>query len=226
MIDPLDDRTDPLPLGNRETSPATPPTAPPPEADPNPAANVLKLQSSVLPDEQKLNAEFDLVRIHAPVYMLDKKAAAKRTAGAERVEKHRRKLAAEGLRPAAVPGNLLDAVKTAGGWTEWQAQITASATAEAVPPPEILDEVKAAGGWSQWQAQKAVAAVPPPLPSLPETPKPTIVERIVEVKVPAMFSQNQETLMNLGRSVRQLSGWRRALAQMALGSAVVIPPKK
>lgn len=204
MIDPLDSKTNSLPLSTGEIS-----NAPHADTDLTPTAtNVLKLQSPLLPDEQKLSADFDLVRIHAPVYMLDKIAASKRSAGAERVEKHRKKQAAEGLRPAAVPGNLLDEVKAAGGWAEWQAQVTATAVAAAIPPPPASFVVEVPG-----PERIVIEKV--------EVPGP---ERIVEV--PTKLTQSQATLLELGRSVRQLAGWRRALAQLTLGSAVVIPPKK
>lgn len=143
--------------------------------------------------ETRLAEEFDLVRVHAPVYVLDKKAAAARSAGAERVAKHRAKLATEGLRPAAVPTSILDAVKNAGGWDQWQAQKVAAAT----PPPQIVE------------VEKRV-----------EVPGPErVIEKRVEVQVPAKLSTQDLEALSLGRAVQQLGGWRKALARFALGDA-------
>lgn len=83
--------------------------------------------------EARLAKEFDLVRVRAPVYVLDSKAAAARSNGAERVAKHREKAAAAGFRPAAVPVNVLDAVKAAGGWTAW--------SEAAKPAPMVIERV-------------------------------------------------------------------------------------
>ena len=178
MIYPLDKQTDPLPLGNDEAVPAASTTLPDTGAEPAPVAtNVVQIQTPVLPDEDKLRKDFDLVRIKAPVYVWDKKKAAERTAGAERVEKFRKKQAAEGLRPASVPVIVLDAVKAAGGWQAWQEETAASAeaaatekatatTAAAIEKANIAEAAeaaaKAAAQGAAAKAEAAEAAAPPP----------------------------------------------------------------
>ena len=144
--------------------------------------------------EARFADEFDLIRVHAPVYVLDKKAAAARSAGAERVAKHRQKLADEGMRPAAVPAALLDQVKTAGGWAEWQAKTAAAA----VPPEPVIVEkrVEVAG---------------------PER----VIEKRVEVQVPAKLSPSESQALGLGKKLQNLAGWRLALARFALGGAEI-----
>ena len=125
MIDPLDPHTSPLDLGLGAVAP------PPARAEAAPGVPSIAAERV----DARLADEFDLVRVHSPVYVLDKKAAAARSAGAERVAKHRAKLATEGMRPAAVPAGVLDEVKAAGGWAEWQAQKVAAAT----PPPKVVE---------------------------------------------------------------------------------------
>lgn len=190
MIDPLDPHTAPLDLGAGTPAPA--------EQREEAAPGVPSIARARA--DTRLAEEFDLVRVTAPVYIQDKKAAAARTAGAERVARHRQKLADEGRRPAAVP-------------------------------VAVLDEVKALGGWAQWQAQKAAAAVPP-APQVVEVEKKVEVrvevpgpERLVEkrVEVPAKFDTQDLESLSLGRAVQQLTGWRRALAQFALGDAATRP---
>lgn len=191
MIDPLDKQTDPLPLGDGEAVPAASTTLPDTGAEPAPVAtNVVQIQTPVLPDEDKLSKDFDLVRIKAPVYVWDKKKAAERTAGAERVEKFRKKQAAEGLRPAAVPGNLLDAVKTAGGWPQWQEQITASAmaaatekanaaTTAAIEKAQVAEASEtAAKAAAQEAAAKAEAAETTARAVAAAAPPPEIIEEV------------------------------------------------
>lgn len=147
--------------------------------------------------ETRLANDFDLVRVRAPVYIQDKKAAAARSAGAERVAKHRAKQLIEGLRPAAVPAAVLDQVKAAGGWAEWEAQKIAAAT----PPPQVLEVEKL--------VEKRV-----------EVPGPErVIEKRVEVQVPAKLSTQDLEALSLGRAVQQLGGWRKALARFALGDA-------
>ena len=187
MIDPLDPHTSPLDLGPGAS-------APPPRAEAAPGVPSIAAERV----DARLADEFDLVRVHSPVYVLDKKAAAARSAGAERVAKHRAKLATEGLRPAAVPAAVLDQVKAAGGWTEWQAQKVAAAT----PPPQVVE------------VEKRV-----------EVPGPErVVEKRVEVEVPAKLGARDTESLSLGRAVQKLTGWRSALVRFALGGAAT-PPK-
>ena len=178
MTDPLDNKTTPLPLAiEGEAAPGVPSIT----------------QARV---EARLQNEFDLVRLHGPVYVQDKKAAAARSAGAERVAKHRQKLAAEGLRPTAVPASLLDEVKQAGGWTEWQAQKTAIV---APLPPEIVERTVEVPG------PERIVEVPGP-------------ERIVNrtVEVPAKLNSQDMASLKLGRKAQALTGWRKALMSFAL----------
>ena len=188
MIDPLDPHTAALDLGGSAG-------APPPRAEAAPGVPSIAAERV----DARLADEFDLVRVHSPVYVLDKKAAAARSAGAERVAKHRAKLATEGLRPAAVPASVLDQVKAAGGWEQWQAQKAAAA----VPPAPQVVEV-----------EKRV-----------EVPGPErLVEKRVEVQVPAKLGTRDLESLSLGRAVQQLTGWRSALVRFALGGAAT-PPK-
>lgn len=69
--------------------------------------------------EARLSAEFSLVRVHAPVYIQDQKAARQRTANAERVALHRERQAEKGLVQAPMPAEVAAAVKAAGGWQSW-----------------------------------------------------------------------------------------------------------
>lgn len=180
MIDPLDPHTNPLDLGPGAGAPQ------PARAEAAPGVPSIAAERK----DARLADEFDLVRVHAPVYVLDKKAAAARSAGAERVAKHRQKLANEGMRPSAVPAALLDEVKTAGGWAEWQAKTAAAA----VPPEPVIVEkrVEVAG---------------------PER----VVEKRVEVQVPAKLSPRELAALGLGKKLQNLTGWRLALARFALG---------
>ena len=129
MIDPLDPHTAPLDLGAGTPAPA--------EQREEAAPGVPSIARARA--DARLAEEFDLVRVTSPVYIQDRKAAAARTAGAERVARHRQKLADEGRRPAAVPVAVLDQVKAAGGWEQWQAQKAAAA----VPPaPQVVEVEK------------------------------------------------------------------------------------
>lgn len=185
MIDPLDPHTKTLDL------------------DPSAPAQVQRREEAApgVPSiakertEARLADEFDLIRLHAPVYVLDKKAAATRSAGAERVARHREKLAAEGLRPAAVPAAVLDAVKAAGGWAEWQAQTTAAVAVAPplAPPPQIIEKLV--------EVEKLV-----------DVPGPErIVEKIVEV--PAQLSKSDFAALQVGRKTQSLTGWRAAVVR-------------
>lgn len=184
MIDPLDPHTKALDLGAGAPVPA-------------------ELREEVAPGvpniarertDARLIEEFDLVRVTVPVYMQDKKAAAARTAGAERVARHRQKLADEGRRPAAVPVAVLDEVKAAGGWDQWQVQKAAAA----VPlVPQVVEVEK-----------KVEVRV--------EVPGP---ERLV----PAPIGKRDSASISLGRAVQQLTGWRRGLVRFALGGAEIPP---
>ena len=139
MIDPIDDKTSSLPFADTG---AAFPAAPSPTVEPHTALSAVPASTITPPDEAKL-LEFDLVRIRGPVYAWDKKKAEERTANAVRVAKHREKLAAEGLRQTAVPVSLLDEVKAAGGWQQWEAKKSA-ATAPVVPttPEKIVERVE------------------------------------------------------------------------------------
>lgn len=228
MIDPIDDKTSSLPFNDTGKAFPTSPSLP---VEPPTALNAVPASTITPPDEAKL-LEFDLVRIRGPVYAWDKKKAQERTANAERVAKHREKLAAEGLRQTAVPVSLLDEVKAAGGWAEWQAQTTATAAAAAAPPanitaevaavggwtawqekaqltatlpPKIAQEVKAAGGWPEWEAQKSAAVAP-------VTPAKT-VER---VEVPAKLGNRDTESLSIGRRVQTLTGWKAVIMKWLL----------
>jgi len=139
--------------------------------------------------DDRLAKEFDLVRVHAPVYVLDQKAASARSAGAERVAKHRAKLAEQNMRPTSAPAEIIDQVKAAGGWDKWKETQKTTIQAE----PKIV-ELKV------------------------EVPGPErIVEKLVEI--PAKISQKDAEDLRLGRYLRKLPpGWKRNLIYFLLGS--------
>lgn len=162
-----------------------PPPAPPVQLD-EVAPGVPNISGARKDD--RLAKEFDLVRVHAPVYVLDQKAATARSAGAERVAKHRAKLAEQNMRPTTAPAEIIDQVKAAGGWDKWKETQKATTPAE----PKIV-EVKI------------------------EVPGPErIVEKRVEI--PAQISQKDAEDLRIGRYLRKLPpGWKRKLIYLLLG---------
>lgn len=176
---PEDARTQALDLG-----PDVPPPAPPVEALPEASTPAND------PDQDAhLAAEFSLVRVRAPVYIQNPKEAAQKTANANRVAKHRAKLAEQNMKPTAVPAALLDEVKTAGGWDKWKetqkpAPIEPKIERVEIPGPERIVEV----------------------------------EKIVEKKVPMELGNRDKESIRLGRAVQNLTGWRKALVSFALGA--------
>lgn len=167
--------------------------------------------------DERLADEFDLVRLRAPVYVLDQAAARKRSKGAERVARHRERQAAAGLVPTTAPADLVEQVKAAGGWPAWQ-QAQAKAAAEAaartapkpapVPPapppapPVLPPDVEAQMrqmGFEQWldvYVEHYLANLPPPEPQL---------------------SPKDKQRIELGRRVAHLKGWRRTVVYALLG---------
>jgi hypothetical protein len=137
--------------------------------------------------------ELGLVRERRPVFVFDAGEAKKRGGSAERMAKMRAKQSEAGLRPAPVPAAILDAVKAVGGWEKWQAQIANAAIPPAPKPIEKIVEV--------------------PGPPGPPVPGP---ERLVQAKI----SGRDLEFLSLGKAVQQLTGWRRTLANFALGGAV------
>lgn len=168
--------------------------------------------------DERLNNEFDLVRVRAPVYLLDKAAARQRSKGADRVAKHREKLAAEGLIPTSVPADLVAQVKAAGSWPAWleaqkkAAEVAAKAAAEAakpapkppaappfpsVLPPEIELQMRQAGSFDAWLSVYEVA---------------------YEARRPrSQPTQKDSRLLSFGKRVENLTGWRRSLVFALLG---------
>lgn len=234
MIDPQDNKTSSLPL---DGTGAAVPASPSPAAEP-PALSLVAKSTIQPPDEAMLREEFDLVRIRGPVYSWDKKEAEKRTANAERVDKHRKKLAAEGLRPASVPITVLDAVKEVGGWQAWQEHLVAHAASDATEKAaaattaaaEKAKTAEEATATAKAAAANAAALAPPPEISAevseaggwskwlakktapPPAPKPVVKE------VPAKLSNRDMYSLILGRAVEKLTGWRGAMARFALGA--------
>ena len=137
--------------------------------------------------EARLSAEFSLVRVHAPVYIQDQKAAKLRTANAARVALHRERQAEKGLIPTTAPADVVAAVKAAGGWEPW-----AAAQQKAVEVPvdrEVIKEVRV------------------------EVP----IEVVKEVRTPAQLSPAQQRALLLGTRLEALKGWRRLIAFKLLG---------
>jgi hypothetical protein len=88
---------------------------------------------------------------------------------------------------------VLDAVKSAGGWDQWQTQKTAAA----VPPAPVIVE------------------------KLVEIPGPErLVEKRVEVQVPVQLSTSDKAALSLGQAAQKLTGWRRALLVFAVGATL------
>jgi hypothetical protein len=168
--------------------------------------------------DERLATEFDLVRVRAPVYLLDRAAARERSAGAERVAKHREKQAAQGLIPTAAPADLVAQVKAAGSWPAWleaqkkAAEVTAKAAAEAakpppkpptapplppVLPPEIEAQMRKAGGFSAWLG---------------------VYEDAYEARRPrSQLTEKDRQSIDIGRRLANMTGWRRGLVFMLLG---------
>lgn len=196
MIDPKDTNTNPLPLeDNGEATPGVP--------------SITQARA-----EARLQNEFDLVRLHGPVYVQNKRAAAARSAGAERVAKHRQKLAAEGMRPTAVPAALLNEVKIAGSWAEWQAKKDAAA---APPPPQIIEKIV-----------EKLLEVPGPerivekrVEVRVEVPGPEHIVEIekqveIQISIPAKLGARDTESLSLGRKVQALKSWRAAVLRWLL----------
>ena len=172
--------------------------------------------------DERLADEFDLVRVRAPVYILDQAAARKRSKGAERVAKHREKQAAQGLVPTSAPADLVAQVKAAGSWPAWleaqkkAVEVAAKAAAEAaskaakpapkppaapplppVLPPQIEAQMRGAGGFDQWLG---------------------IYEDAYEARRPrSQLSEKDRQSIEMGRRLANLTGWRRSLAWLILG---------
>lgn len=176
---PEDARTHALDLG-----PDVPPPAPPAEALPEASSPAND------PDQDAhLAAEFSLVRVRAPVYIQNPKEAAQKTANANRVAKHRAKLAEQNMKPTAVPSALLDEVKTAGGWDKWKE------TQKPAPAEPKIERVE-----------------------IPGPERIVEVEKIVEKKMPVELGNRDKESIRLGRAVQNLTGWRKSLVFFALGA--------
>lgn len=172
MIDPEDKRTQQLELTEKFEN--------------TQKSNVVSITEPRLEDRA---IEIGLVRERRPVFVFDASEAKKRGGSAERMAKMRAKQNEAGLRSAPVPAAILEAVKAAGSWDKWQAQI---ATIAVPPAPQTIEKIREVPG--------------PPVPG---------PERIVPAKV---GSRDLESL-SLGRAVQKLTGWRKALARFALGDA-------
>lgn len=141
--------------------------------------------------EARLSAEFSLVRVHAPVYIQDQKAAKLRTANASRVALHRERQAEKGLIPTTAPAEVVAAVKAAGGWEPW-----AAAQQKTVGVPvdrEVIKEVRV------------------------EVPIEVVKTVVKEVRTPAQLSPVQQRALLLGTRLEALKGWRRLIAFKLLG---------
>lgn len=195
MIDPDDSRTQKLDLPEQHGT--------------APKSNVVSISEPRLEDRAM---EIGLVRERRPVFVYDESEAKKRGGSAERMAKMRVKQNEAGLRPAAVPIQLLDQVKAAGGWSEWQAQKLAEATAAVVPPAPV-------------EIEKRVE-VPGP-ERIVEVPGPErVVEKKVEVLVPAKLGKRDMASLSLGRALQELKGWKKRLAQFLLGIEIAVPAKE
>lgn len=150
-------------------------------------------------EDMHLAAEHKLVKVQA--YIRDEKKAEKKSAVAERVAKHREKLKSEGLVQAAIPADIANSIKTAGGFAEWfETQKPA--------PVEKIVEVEVLG--PERIVEKTVEIQVPG----PER----IIEKIVEVSVEKTLSRDEIQALEIGQSVKKLSGWRRALVNFAISS--------
>lgn len=146
-------------------------------------------------EELHLAAEHKLVKVQA--FIRNEKKADKKTAGAERVEKHREKLKAAGLVSFAIPREVAEAAKnTEGGFVSWlDAQ-------KSMPVERVVERIV--------EVEKIVEVS-------------VNVERIVEVekiiieKVQLSLSQTDLNLIAIGKSVESLTGIRRFLIKKLIG---------
>lgn len=172
--------------------------------------------------DERLADEFDLVRVRAPVYMLDQSAARQRSAGAERVAKHREKQTAAGLIPTTAPAEIVAQVKAAGGWPAWfevqkkATEVATRAAAEAatkaakpapkppaappLPPlltSELEAEMRKVGGFDSWMS---------------------IYENAYEARRPrSQLTEKEIQRLEMGKRAAKLTGWRRRLVFLILG---------
>lgn len=149
--------------------------------------------------EARLSAEFSLVRVHAPVYVQDQKAAKLRTANAARVALHRERQAEKGLIPTTAPAEVVASVKAAGGWEPWAA--AQQKTVEVPVDREVIKEVR----------------VEVPIEVVKTVVETVVKEVVKEVRTPAQLSPVQQRALLLGTRLEALKGWRRLIAFKLLG---------
>ena len=169
----------------------TPESPADPSADPSAESGPVVHDITDARREARLSAEFSLVRVHAPVYIQDQKAARLRTANAARVALHRERQAEKGLIPTTAPAEVVAAVKAAGGWEPWAA--TQHKTVEVPIDREVIKEVRV------------------------EVPIEVVKMVVKEVRTPAQLSPVQQRALLLGTRLEALKGWRRLIAFKLLG---------
>lgn len=153
-----------------------------------------------------LRDQHSLIRERRPVYVLDVVEARRRTGSAERMARKRQRDAER----AAAAG----VVRIAGE-----------------VPAQLAAEIQRAGGLSAWLAARSTSvavAVPAPTPIVgteqPATPPEEvsgeaarIVERRVEVPVPAPLDAADQRRLRVGRAVEAVTGWKRMVVRVLVG---------
>lgn len=90
----------------------------------------------------------------------------------------------------------------------------AAGIAQITVPSTVAEAVKAAGGFSAWLVEQGGFVGPlPPVEVVREVEVPVEVVR----EVPRAHSVEEVAVMELGRAVAGLSGWRRALVRLISG---------
>lgn len=140
--------------------------------------------------DAELQREHDLVRVRAPVYVLDQEAARRRSGSAERMARKRARDRqadeAAGLAQvsAKVPHDLAAKIEAAGGLSAWL-ETNRPAPVQAEPRVEIREVVR-----------EVRVEVPGP-------------ERIVEKPVPVKLSGTNADAYRMGKRIEAARGWRR-----------------
>lgn len=180
---------------------------------PDPTATAVKAAEQ-LSDVAKLSAEVldkGLVREHRPVFVYDSKLAKEKKGNAARQEKHREKLAGQGLTLSPVPVAIKDEVKAAGGWDAWLAARQASAVAPAplpavAPAPPDLSEI-----------QRLAAEVDRLTRELAQQASERLPKQVEVIKeVPRAETSLEREARELGQRVMALAGIKARLARWLL----------
>lgn len=157
--------------------------------DSQPTAQIIDLDE--VREDDILARKHGLVKVSA--YIKDEKKAAKKTANADRQKKFADQKEAAGEVKTWIPREVSDGIKAAGSFDEWKKSLI-QVTGDA-PEPAPVVEIR--------EVERIVEVD-------------RIVERVVEVSVPADLTGEQKRLISKGRAVESLTGWQRLLAKKLL----------